>query len=94
MATCSLLWLPAVYYGYLQSSMAIYSLLRLPGVYYGYLQSSMAICSLLWLPPVVYYDYTYSLPSELPSLLYATTVLCQPSLNYNNLCDAKCVLPT
>ena len=42
MATYSLLWLHAVYYDYLQSTMAI------PVVYYGYLQSTVATCSLLW----------------------------------------------
>ena len=45
-----------VYYGYLQSTMAICSQLWLPAVYYGYLQSTMAICSQLWLP-AVYYGY-------------------------------------
>ena len=95
MATCYLLWLPVVYYGYMQSVLFTCSqqwlpvvyYKRLPVVYLGYLQSTMATCSLLWLP-VVYYDYAYSLPSVLPSLLYAATPLCQPSLHYNNLCAA------
>ena len=42
----------------------------LPVAYYGYLQSTVATCSVLRLP-VVYYDYTYSLPSVLPRLLYS-----------------------
>ena len=76
-AICSLLWLPAVYYGYLAV------------VYCGYLQSTMATCRLLWLPvdyfmaicslqwlPVVYYGYTYSFPSVLSNLLYTITLLC------------------
>ena len=43
MAIRSLLWLPAVYYGYLWSTMVTRSLLWLSVVYYGYLQSTMAI---------------------------------------------------
>ena len=78
MAVCSVLWLPIVYYGSLQSAMATCSLLRLLAVCYGYLQSTMAIPSL---------------PSVLSSLLYAATLLCQPSLYYNNLCAAQSALP-
>ena len=58
LATCSVLWIPVVYYGYLQST------------YLGYLQSTMVTCSLLRLP-VVYCGYTHSLLSVLPRLLYA-----------------------
>ena len=83
-ATCSLLWLAVVYYGYLQSTMATYSLLCLPAVYY---YSHVQL-------PVVYYGYTYSFPSALPSLLNTVTLLCLPSLHYNSLCAAQCALPT
>ena len=37
MATCSLPWLPSVYYDYLQSTMDTCSLIWLPVVYYCYL---------------------------------------------------------
>ena len=52
----------------------------------------MTTYSLLWLP-VVYYGYTYSLPSVLPSLLYTATLLCLPGLHYNCLCVAWSALP-
>ena len=41
MAICSVLWLPTVYNGYLQSTMAIPAVQWLPAVYYDY------TCSLL-----------------------------------------------
>ena len=84
--TCSVLWLPAVYWLWLPAVYFgyLYSVLWLPVVYFSNLQSTMATCSLLRLPvfyygytcsllwlPVVYYDYTYSLPSVQPRLLYA-----------------------
>ena len=57
MSTCSLRWLPVVYYGY------ICSLLCLPIVYVGYLQSTMAIpiaflqCYLIFYTQLLYYPY-------------------------------------
>ena len=72
MATCSVLWLPAVdtmptcsplmlpvvYYGYLQSVLATCSLQWLPAVYNGYSQSIMITCSLQWVPVVSIGQYT------------------------------------
>ena len=69
MATCSLLWLPVVYYGYLWSTVATCSLLWLPAVYYGYLQSTVATCSLLWLL-VVYNGYLQSTMTTCSLWLY------------------------
>ena len=98
MSTCSVLWLPVVYYGYLYSTWATCTLLWLPVLYFGYLYSTTAICNLLWLPavyysylPVLYYGYTYNVPSVVPSLLYTATLLCLLGLHYDSLCGAWCL---
>ena len=47
MATCSLLWQPKVYYGYLQSTVATCSLLCVPVIYYDYSYSLRSVLSSL-----------------------------------------------
>ena len=89
MPTCNLLWLPAVYYSYLQSTMATYIQLCLSVVYHDYLQSTMATCSLLWLPTGVYYGY-------LQSIVNSCSILWLPTFYYvyNSFCAAQSALTT
>ena len=79
--TCSILWLPVVYYGYLYSIMATCSLLQLPVVYYGYLQSTMATYTLLWLP-VVYCGYLESIMAICSLLWLSVVTSCSLPLLY------------
>ena len=79
MPTCSLLWLPAVYFGYLYSTMAIP--LSLPSV----LSSLLYTATLLHLPSLYYnclcaqclvWHYLLSLPMLLSALLTYSCISC------------------